>query len=224
LNENFVAIIIPAFNESEQLGKTLTEVTQHFSIVIVVDDGSSDATFEIARKFEVTVIRHPINLGQGAALQTGIAKALQNSETNFFITFDADGQHSIKSALEMLQVARDSNVDVVLGSRFLNNSYQNMPFRKKVVLKLAIIFTRIDTGLKITDTHNGLRIFNRKFAESLNIQKFGMAHASEILDQVKFTGASWVEAPAHIKYSEYSIKKGQSIFNAINILTEMIHK
>lgn len=217
-------IIIPAYNEETKIPEIIKSVQLYFSHIFIVDDGSTDRTFDAAKSTGAEVIRHPINLGQGAALQTGLTKALENPELNYFLTFDADGQHSIESALEMMHLSKKSDVDLVMGSRFLQDTHSGMPQKKKFILKLAVLYTRFDTGLRVTDTHNGLRVMNRKFAESLSIRKNGMAHASEILTHAKQTGATWLESPAHIYYTEYSIKKGQSIFNAINILTEMIHK
>lgn len=219
-----VIIIVAAFNEETKISETLTDLKKYFRHIIVVDDGSSDLTAEKAKKSNVLVLRHPINLGQGAAIQTAITKALEYRTAEYFVTFDADGQHSVSSAVEMVQVAKSKKIDLVLGSRFLMDTYHGMPKKKKLILKLGIFFTRLDTGLKVTDAHNGLRVMSRNFAESLAIKKFGMAHASEILVHAKQTQASWIESPAEIFYTDYSIRKGQSILNAINIFTEMLHK
>lgn len=219
-----VAVIVPAFNEESKIAETINELKPHFNNVIVVDDGSSDETYHESLAQGVTSLRHPINLGQGAALQTGISYALLNPKIEYILTFDADGQHSISSALAMAEEIKKVGVDIILGSRFLENTFTNMPSKKKLILRLGIIFTRIDSGLKVTDTHNGLRIMSRNFARSLRIQHSGMAHASEILSHIKDTDADWKELPAQIYYTNYSMRKGQSILNAINILTEMIFR
>lgn len=219
-------VLIPAHNESEQIKNTVSELNNYFSNIVVVDDGSTDNTFEVISNLNIVSGRHPINLGQGASIQTALSLALIKFENcQYFITFDADGQHSVNSALEMLNLIQQNNYDIVLGSRFINKVPNNkIPQKKKLVLKLGIYFTRIDTGLKVTDTHNGLRVMKRNFAESLNLRQNGMAHASEILTFIQKSNAKWVEAPAEIYYTEYSIKKGQSILNAVNILTEMMHR
>lgn len=219
-----VAVIVPAFNEESKIDETINELKPYFKNIIVIDDGSSDETYRKTLAQNVTSLRHPINLGQGAALQTGISYALLNPKIEYILTFDADGQHSISSALAMAEEIKKVNVDIILGSRFLENSFTDMPLKKKLILKLGIIFTRIDSGLKVTDTHNGLRIMKRDFASSLKIQHSGMAHASEILSHIKNTKASWKELPAQIYYTNYSIRKGQSILNAVNIITEMIFR
>jgi len=219
-----VTVVIPAFNEGQKIVDTLNQLQEYFNQIIVVDDGSTDDTASLASNAGVIVLSHPINLGQGAALQTGIELARNLEKTNYILTFDADGQHSIESAISMIEEIKTSNVDIVLGSRFINRNSQTMPKKKKLILKLGILFTRFDSGLQVTDTHNGLRVMNKRFAKSLNLRQSGMAHASEILSHIKESGATWNEFPAEIYYTEYSIKKGQSVFNAINILTEMMHK
>ncbi len=226
LNVEDVAVIVPAFNESSKVGETLADLANYFESqnLIVIDDGSSDETHKIAASCGATVLKHPINLGQGASIQTGISHALLNEKFNYFLTFDSDGQHSTSSALEMIKEIKYSDVDIILGSRFLGQTKTNMPTRKLIILKLGILFTRLDSGLNVTDTHNGLRVMNRKFAEGLEIRHAGMAHASEILSYVKSSKAKWKEHPTQIFYSNYSIRKGQSILNAINILTEMMFK
>ena len=219
-----VAVIVPAFNEGNRVIETLEELKKFFSKVFVVDDGSTDNTFELLKSSWATVLQHPINLGQGAALQTGIEAALSNKDIKFILTFDADGQHSVKDAVRFAETIKSSGIQIILGSRFINSKNLSMPRKKKLILRLGIIFTRFDSGLQVTDTHNGLRIMSRNFAESLKLRQSGMAHASEILRHIKNSKSTWIEIPAEINYTPYSIKKGQSIFNAVNILTEMMHK
>jgi glycosyltransferase involved in cell wall biosynthesis len=223
-NLDDVAVVIPAFNEGSRISETVHDLSGIFKNVIVVDDGSSDNTFSEASQTYARVLKHPINLGQGAALQTGITKALENKDIQFILTFDADGQHSVDSAVAMIHEIKTSKVEIILGSRFLEKNAIGMPSKKKIILRLGIAFTRIDSGLKVTDTHNGLRVMNRKFASSLQIKHAGMAHASEILNHIKDVGATWKEFPAQIYYTEYSMRKGQSVLNAVNILTEMLYK
>jgi glycosyltransferase involved in cell wall biosynthesis len=191
----------------------------------VVDDGSTDNLESILSNQNVTYVKHLVNLGQGAALQTGIEVALKNDCIEYILTFDADGQHSAKYALELVQKITETSLDIVLGSRFLSESEStDIPIKKKLVLKLGILFTRFDSGLNLTDTHNGLRVMTRDFAQSLNIKQPGMAHASEIISHIRNSDARWAEYPVKIFYSDYAVKKGQSVFNAINIFTEMLHK
>ncbi len=221
-----VAVILPAFNEGTKISETINDLKKFFceKNIIVIDDGSTDDTFYQANSTGSKVIRHPVNLGQGAALQTGITYALSKNTIDFFLTFDADGQHSVDSALDMVAEIQKTRVDIILGSRFIENQSTKIPIKKQLILRLGVVFTRLNSGIKVTDTHNGLRVMNRRFAESLNLYQSGMAHASEIINQIKSTDADWKEIPAEVFYTEYSRRKGQSVFNAVNILTEMMFR
>jgi glycosyltransferase involved in cell wall biosynthesis len=220
-----VAVVVPAFNEAKRIKNTIEDLSKNFSKIIVVDDGSSDETVSEISKTGITPVRHPINLGQGAALQTGIDVALLDPKVNAILTFDADGQHSIESALLLVEEIKKSGCEIILGSRYCPGAETfNMPWKKRIILRLAILFTRFDSGLKVTDTHNGLRIMTREFASGLRIRQNGMAHASEILNHVSNSKVSWKEVPVRVYYTEYSNKKGQSVWNSVNIITELISK
>lgn len=216
-----VAIIIPAYNEASIIKKVLQEVLAHYSYVVCVDDGSSDLTSAEIAKTKAYLVRHPINLGQGAALQTGIEAALANPDIVYFVTFDADGQHRLADAAKMLDTIKNGSYDIVLGSRFLSGQTK-LPKIKKAVLKMAIQFSNLSSGVKLTDAHNGLRVFNRKVAETLQITMPDMAHASEIVNKIRQRGYSYTEVPVTIDYTKYSMQKGQSVFNAINILFDLL--
>lgn len=220
---NDTGIIIPVYNEAEVVSETVNGVLKVFSNVVCVNDGSSDESSEKITHTKAILVEHPINLGQGAALQTGIEFLLQNKDIHYFVTFDADGQHNIKDVQRMIKVIKKQNIDIVLGSRFLGVA-EDMPALKIVILKMAIIFTNIFSGVKLTDTHNGLRVFNRKFAENLNITMSDMAHASEIIDKLGKGNWAYEEVPITIKYTDYSRAKGQSLFNSINILFDLMLK
>lgn len=211
-----VAIIIPAYNEGSVIKTVLENVLSKYGNVICIDDGSTDNTAKQVQATNAKLITHPINLGQGAAIQTGIDFALIHPETEYFVTFDSDGQHSLKDVQKMLSVIRNEKLDIVLGSRFLGSS-NNMPKLKKALLKYAVIFSNRTSGTKLTDAHNGLRVFNRRVAEELNITMPDFSHASEIINRIGEKKYKYKEVPVTITYSEYSVSKGQSMFNAINI-------
>lgn len=201
--------------------KVVEEVFGQYPLVICINDGSTDNSSEEISKTPAILLEHAINLGQGAALQTGIDYALELQDVLYFVTFDADGQHSIKDIKTLITTLKESQVDVVLGSRFLGNTI-NMPPMKKVLLKAAILFTNFFSGVKLTDTHNGLRAFTRKFAKQLNITMPRMSHASEIIDKIGRGKWRYKEVPVTISYSEYSRAKGQSILNSVNITFDML--
>ena len=214
-----VWIVIPGYNEGRVIADTLASIREWLPNVVVVDDGSSDNTVEEAARAGAHVVRHAINLGQGAALETGIRYALrQNAE--FVITFDADGQHLPGDIDVLLRTACDRKADVVLGSRFLGSA-ADMPSSRRWLLKLATAYTRITTRLKLTDAHNGLRLFTRKAAEQLRIRQNRMAHASELLGWLGSSGLRVVEAPVDVVYTDYSLAKGQSFLSSFDILWDL---
>jgi polyprenyl-phospho-N-acetylgalactosaminyl synthase len=213
-----VAIIIPAYNEGSMIRRTIDQVIEKFPVVVCVDDGSGDDTVSQIKNTSALLVCHSINLGQGAALQTGIEYALLNPEIEYFVTYDADGQHRIEDVLSMLNylVAHKKDTDIVLGSRFLG-AVENIRPLKKLILKLAVRFSNFHSGVKLTDTHNGLRVFNRKVAMGLKLKMADFAHASEIIDRIAQNKYRYKELPVTIIYTDYSRSKGQSMINAINI-------
>ncbi|RYG98735.1 MAG: glycosyltransferase family 2 protein [Alphaproteobacteria bacterium] len=214
------AIVIAAFNEERAIGEVVRDALRLFENVVVIDDGSTDATISIALNAGATVLVHPINLGQGAALQTGIDYAIGRGFERV-VTFDADGQHVPEDAARMLQALDSSDIQVVLGSRFIG-SVENIPAARRLLLKAATLFTRITTGLRVTDAHNGLRALRRDALSTIRIRQNRMAHASEILDEIARHKLSYIEMPVTIRYTEYSLAKGQSGFGAFNILFDLL--
>lgn len=212
-------IVIAAYNEGSRLAATLKSVVGQASVV-VVDDGSQDNTFGVASSFPVWVLRHPINCGQGAALQTGIDFALSRG-AEAIVTFDADGQHDPADLPNMLRPVLSGQADVALGSRFLGAT-KNMPVSRRLLLKMAILFTRLTNGLKLTDTHNGFRVFSRKAAQQVRIRQPRMAHASEILDQIAKHELRYVEVPVTVHYHASTLAKGQSSWDAFRITGHML--
>jgi polyprenyl-phospho-N-acetylgalactosaminyl synthase len=221
VKEPGVVVIVPLYNEATVIAQVISDLYEHFSQVVCVDDGSSDDSASVAAQAGATVISHPFNLGQGAALQTGIVYARSRPDTEYVITFDGDGQHRVDDVVGMLALAREKNLAIVFGSRFLDK--RTKPgFAKKTVLKVAVLITRIVTGLKLTDAHNGLRVIRRDALEDVNLIQDRMSHATEIVQQLAKTKRRWREYPVEVLYTEYSKKKGQSLLNSINILFDLI--
>lgn len=218
--QDSVWIIVPAYNEERTIQDVVLALLDSYTNVVVVDDCSADATGALARAAGARVVRHPVNLGQGAALQTGFTLALQNEATHV-VTFDADGQHHPEEIACLLAALAESGADFALGSRFRGRA-TNLDLWRRLLLKAAVLFSRMTTGLNITDAHNGLRAFTRRGASKLNIRQNRMAHASEILHQIAKSGLSYVEVPVTIEYTAYSKAKGQRISNSVNILLELL--
>lgn len=211
------------YNEASVIHDVIGDVKKAFAHIVCVDDGSTDDSVAIARAAGAHVVQHPINLGQGASLQTGFDFALHDSEMTEVVTFDADGQHQVDDAIGMVAKLRADKLDVVIGSRFLDDRTQ-MTTLKRRTLRLAAFYTRVTTGMALTDAHNGLRVLSRGLLEQVRLQQNRMAHASELIDQIGATKASWAEYPTHIVYTEYSKAKGQSVLNSINILVELLFR
>jgi polyprenyl-phospho-N-acetylgalactosaminyl synthase len=216
-------VVIPMYNEAAAIESVVEAVLSAFPHVVCVDDGSSDDSVSRALAAGAYVVQHPINLGQGASLQTGFEWALRDPLMTEVITFDADGQHQIEDAVGMRQKLLDDNLDIVIGSRFLDERTQ-LDWAKKLVLRTAAFYTRIATGTALTDAHNGLRVLNRDLVAKIRITQNRMAHASELVDQIGSLHAKWAEYPTHIVYTEYSKAKGQSLLNSINILVELLFR
>ena len=215
-----VWIVVPAYNEAARIGRTVEGLVQHFSNVIVVDDGSRDNTYEKIEKLPVWALRHPINLGQGAALQTGIDFALQQG-AQIIITFDADGQHDVQDLQRLIEPLESRRADVALGSRFLGKTV-NMPRSRWLILKLGVLFTRVCSRIQVTDTHNGLRAFSRKAATQIRITQNRMAHASEILDQIRIHNLRFEEVPVTIHYTDVVLEKGQQNSAAVKVAAQFL--
>lgn len=215
-----VAIIIPVYNEEKVIAQTVKSVQQQFKHVVCVDDGSSDDSSAEIAKTKAYLIEHPINMGQGAALQTGIEFA-RLLPVDYFVTFDADGQHNVRDVLYMFDEINKGKYDIILGSRFLGQTIGASKI-KLFILRLAVRFSNLTTGLKLTDTHNGLRVFNRRVAETMRITLPDMAHASEILGIIVDNKYKYKEVPVTVEYTEYSRGKGQSLVNAVNIVFDML--
>jgi glycosyltransferase involved in cell wall biosynthesis len=211
------------YNEAAVIGSVVRSVLASFDHVVCVDDGSSDNSVEEALAAGAHVVRHPINLGQGASLQTALQFTLQDPLMTEVVTFDADGQHQVADAVGMVALLHEKNLDIVIGSRFLDDRTQ-LVFAKKTVLRTAALFTRLTTGMALTDAHNGLRVLDRRLVEKISLTQNRMAHASEFVEQVGKLGATWAEYPTHIIYTDYSKAKGQSLLNSVNILFELFFR
>src|SRR5262245_52738962 len=213
-------IVVPAYNEARVLADVISDLKRAArNEIIVVDDGCSDATAEVAAGSGAVVLRHPINLGQGAALQTGIEFALARG-AEVIVTFDADGQHRATDIVRLVEALHIHRADFALGSRFLGSAV-NMPALRRTLLRAATLFTRVATGLAVTDAHNGLRAMTRRGAQCIHLRQNRMAHASEILSQIAASGFKFVEVPVTIEYNIYSLAKGQRLGDALIILLDL---
>ena len=216
-------VIVPAYRESAVIQPVVTALRRLGWKVVVVDDGSPDATSAAARRGGAEVVRLPINLGQGAALRTGFAYALAQPGTGFVVTFDADGQHDPEAVAALVAPLVSGAADVVLGSRFLRpEAPGEMPMRRRWLLRTATWVSRTTTGLPLTDTHNGMRAFTTAAIRRMQLSQDRMAHASEIQAEIARHGLRCVERPVRVHYTSYSLAKGQRSMDAISILWDLL--
>lgn len=204
------------------LGRTLDTLVPLGYRVVVVDDASEDNTAEIARSRPVVLLRHAINLGQGAALQTGTQWAVCHG-AGMVVHFDADGQHDAAQIEALLEPIAAGRSDIVFGSRFLRRAdIALVPWSKRMLLRAGRVISGLLSGVWLSDTHNGLRALSRQAALSIRLRENGFAHASEILDEVRRAGLRYSEVPVTVRYTPYSRAKGQPAANAFNIVIDLI--
>lgn len=215
-------IIIPAYNEERVIRDALEPLTRLSHSIVVVDDGSTDNTWKTIKELPVQALRHAINLGQGGALATGMTFALkQGAEAIVF--FDADGQHRMEDLTGLLEPIARKQTDVVFGCRFLRSSDKALvPPLRRFLLKAAVIVNASMTGIWLHDAHNGFIAMTREAALKIRLTEKSFAYHSELLSQVRKLGLRYVERPTTIIYSDYSRGKGQSMWNALNIVLDLM--
>jgi glycosyltransferase involved in cell wall biosynthesis len=213
-------VVVRCFNEATVVRGVVDELRTYFPNVVGVDDGSSDSSARELGAAGAYVVRHSVNLGAGAALQTGIEFALLDPGAKYFLCFDADGQHRPEDADAMAARLRLGDEDILIGSRFLGAA-EGMPTSRKILLKTGRLFERATSGVRLTDAHNGLRAFTRKFAETVDLNMSDMAYASELLTIIARSGLRYAEHPVTIEYTEYSRHKGQRSVNSVNIAMDV---
>ena len=213
-------LIVPCYNEGTVIFDVLTHARETFPNIVAVNDGSRDDSAAQIRAAGAHLVNHPVNLGQGAALQTGVEYARAQPGARYFVTFDADGQHQVKDVVRMVERLRAEPVDIIVGTRFAGQDNSQVPWIKRVVLKTVVLLSPRTKKLGLSDAHNGLRAFNRKVADEMNIRMNGMSHASEIVTMIDNNGWRVDEEPVDILYTEYSMSKGQSLINGVNILAD----
>lgn len=217
-----IFIVVPAFNEGKVLGRSLRSLIKVGYSVVVVDDCSRDNTWRVLAKLPVHRLRHPINMGQGAALQTGMTYALQQG-AQILAHFDADGQHQVEDLPGLCAPILAGEADVVLGSRFLRNKdLQAVPPTRRILLKMAVWVNWLFTGMRLTDAHNGARALSAQAARQIQLQENGFAHATEILQKIRAANLRVAEQPTHIVYTEYSKQKGQRAWHALDIFVDLV--
>jgi len=209
--------IIPAYNEEKNINQVIAKVKPLVDKIVIVDDGSTDKTRELAKTQGAKVLSHIINRGQGAALATGNQYALANG-ADIIIHFDADGQFLPEEIKDVIAPLQSGQADIVFGSRFLGKE-SNMPkFKKYVIIPLAHLVNKIFIGETLTDPQSGFRALTRGGAKKIKIEQDGMAHNSEIISQAFSHKLRIKEVPITVIYHNF----GQRLSGGFKIIKDLI--
>ena len=212
--------VIPAYNEEKCLKEVIESTSTQVDRVLVVDDGSSDRTSEIARNAGATVIRHCVNRGLGATLGTGIRAAAEMGG-RYIVTLDADGQH-LPGEIPLFVAAIDEGHDVVLGSRMIADSKGHMPRMRRIAQRVGNYLTYFLFGILVSDSQSGFRGFSNSAASKLDIRTDRMEVSSEIVSEIRRHRFKWHEVPITAIYTDYSMSKGQSFTVGLKTATKLI--
>ncbi|MEI8361196.1 MAG: glycosyltransferase family 2 protein [bacterium] len=215
INKNKIYLIIPAYNEAKNIGEVLATALKIYSDIVVVDDGSSDETAAIVSLFNVHLLRHVTNRGQGAALRTGTKFAVFNG-ADIIVHFDADGQFLIDDIEVAIKKIVLDKVDLVFGSRFLNDNTKMPWFKKNIIMPLARLVNKLAFNINLTDPQSGFRVFTAKSFEKIIWQQDGMAHCTEILHRATRSGLTLAEVPITVIYHDF----GQRLSGGFKILKD----
>lgn len=211
-----VIAIIPAYNEASVIGGVVLSALKYVDEVVVVNDGSTDRTAEVARHAGAQVYTHVLNRGLGATLATGIEAGLRRG-ADVLVTLDADGQHDPTEIPNFLKAIEEKQVDAVIGSRLLQAT--GMPFRRRLYNRIGNVLTYVLFGIWTTDSQSGYRAFTRRGASQLQLRTNRMEVSSEFLKEIHDKKISFCEIPCTVKYTEYSMSKGQSF--SVGVMTAM---
>ncbi len=222
-----IAIVIPAYNEASAIGgvvknlEATLETTNHQYTIVVVDDGSKDATAQIAKNAGAFVIQHILNTGSGGATATGLSYAQQNG-FDMAVIMDADGQHNPKDALRGVEEIAKRHCDLLIGSRLIDS--KGMSKTKIVGNKGLSLITYVLFGISVTDSQSGLRIFSKRALDELKWKSNGYEFCSEMLWRAKQLGLKVNEYPVEAIYTDYSMSKGQNNWNSFNIVKVLLQR
>lgn len=211
--------VVPAFNEEKNIKSIIDEVRPLVDVLVIVDDGSTDKTADLANRSGVVLLKHIINRGQGAALRTGTAYSLNNG-ADIIVHFDADGQFLSRDIEKITAPIKNGAAQVVFGSRFLNSQDSSgMPWLKKYfIMPLAKAANQVFFNLNLTDPQSGFRAMSAEAARRISWRQDRMAHCSEIMLAVKNHNFKVKEIPVKVIYHNF----GQSFFGGLRILKELL--
>ena len=219
-----LSIIIPAYNEASTIGRVIAQIREVDlpgveRVILVVNDGSSDRTEQVARSTGAVVINHLLNRGVGGALGTGIEAALRQG-ADILVTCDADGQHSSEDVRKVMEPVRSGQADVVNGSRML--AADGMPWTRRIANRVANLVTWVLFGIHMTDSQSGLRAFSRSAAMQIRIRTNTYEVNSEVCGEIRRHRLRFMEVPIRAIYTDYSMSKGQGFMMGLKTLIRLI--
>jgi glycosyltransferase involved in cell wall biosynthesis len=215
-----VFVVLPAYHEAETIAEVVRQVREHgFENVLVVDDGSTDATTEAAQEAGAFVIQHAVNRGAGAATQTGLDAALRLG-ADYIVTLDSDGQHSPAEIGSFLPPLESDDYDVVVGSRFLD--WNRIPAQRRLFNFVGNLVTALLFGKWLSDTQSGFKAFTRAAAEKIQIHSNGYEFCSELVWEFRLNNLRVVEVPISVRYTRRSLRKGQSFFIGVKTFFRLV--
>jgi len=222
MNNQAIYIVIPAKDEAPRIGGVLSRIeVLGFQNVIIVNDGSSDDTAAIASSFKnATILNHRLNLGAGAATQTGIKYALKKG-AEIIVTLDADHQHQPEDIYALIDTLKKENLDVVIGSRFLRPSNE-IPFLRILYNKIGNFISYLFTGLMVSDSQSGMKAFHARFASQFELKSSGFEFCVEIIQHIRMAKAKWGEIPIKVTYTKETQEKGQNLKSGIMMMFRMV--
>ena len=195
-----ITVGIPAYNEEKNIAKIIVGLKKIADQIIVCDDGSTDLTARIAESLGVTVIKHPKNVGYGSAIRSIFLKAREiNAEC--LVTIDADGQHRVEDVNKVINQISNGESDIVIGSRFLDESRKEVPNYRKVGIKVITKLTNATIKKQLTDSQSGFRAYSKKVLNELDLSELGMGISTEILIKASSKNFRISEVPIKILYN-----------------------
>lgn len=214
-------VIIPAKNEDRYISDLIDQIKDlGFHNIVIINDSSTDETRQLAERHEgVVVLDHVINLGPGAATQTGIAYAVIH-KANVILTIDADLQHNPKDLVRLLEHLEENSCDLVIGSRFIGKN--DIPKSRIFYNKVGNLVSFFLTGKMLTDSQSGLKAISGKLASSMDLNYDGFEFCMEIIKHAAFTKSKINEIPVDVRYSPETTAKGQNLRSGINMISRIL--
>lgn len=215
-----ITAILPAYNEEISIGSMVISTKKYVDKVIVIDDGSSDNTAEIAHLAGADVLKHPYNQGKGAALKTGFKSAINS---DIIVTIDSDGQHNPRDIKKLVEPIKNGEADIVNGSRYLSGKKNDTPSYRRVGQTILDKATAFGTSLDITDSQSGFRAFAVHTMPIFRFSSSNFGIESEMLIDAANAGLRIKEVEIGVRYDVDGSTKGP-ISHGLQVLMKVLNE